>query len=111
MRKRLRKKLCLKEFQQLGFNIDGTFKHNLTQEEQDKFYTFFIAEIIDKNNLEVGGGFYENEFLVYAVDAKYKNKTAEKREIIRAELEKNKLIKDYKLGQLKDVWYDKSYKG
>ena len=40
---------------------------------------------------------------------KYKNKTAEKREIIRAELEKNELIKDFKLGVLKDVWYDKSY--
>ena len=42
MRKRLRKKLCLKEFQQLGFEINGTFKHNLTQEEQDQFYDYFI---------------------------------------------------------------------
>ena len=109
MRKRLRKKLCLKEFQQLGFEINGTFKRDLTETEQDDFYSFFILEIIEKNNLEVGGGFYANEFFVYAVDAKYKNKTAEKRKIIRAELEKNELIKEFKLGELKDVWYDKSY--
>ena len=109
MRKRLRKKLCLKEFKQLGFEINGTFKRDLTEEEQEDFYSFFILEIIEKNNLEVGGGFYANEFFVFAVDAKYKNKTAEKREIVKQELEKHELIKEFQLGDLKDLWYDKSY--
>lgn len=106
MRKRLRKKLHLKEFQQLGFSIHFTFSETLAEEALDAFLDYFIMEIIEKNKLTCGGGFYPEYVDVLACDRNHKSDTAKKKQLVKTALESNPLIKDFTLGELKDIWYN-----
>lgn len=54
--RRLRKKLRLGEFQQLGFEVSITLKHNLGIDDLDRFLDEFILDAIEKNDLAFGGG-------------------------------------------------------
>lgn len=54
--RRLRKKLRLDEFQQLGFEISITMKPNLEVDDIDRFLDEFILDAIEKNELAFGGG-------------------------------------------------------
>jgi uncharacterized protein YggL (DUF469 family) len=106
MRKRLRKKLKLKEFRLFGFSIKAQFSKTLSEKELDEFWDYFILDVIEKNGLEIGGGFNPNGFDVFASDAKFKNNTTEKYINVKDELSKSNLIKEFSLGKLIDAIYD-----
>ena len=54
--RRLRKKLHLGEFQQLGFEVSITLRPNLGIDDLDRFLDEFILDAIEKNDLAFGGG-------------------------------------------------------
>ena len=54
--RRLRKKLCVDEFQELGFELNLEFKSDLDIEAIDAFLDQFLAEAMDANNLDYVGG-------------------------------------------------------
>ncbi len=54
--RRLRKKLHLGEFQQLGFEVSITLQPNLEIDALDRFLDEFILDAIEKNQLAFGGG-------------------------------------------------------
>jgi uncharacterized protein YggL (DUF469 family) len=48
---RLRKKLCVDEFQELGFELNLDFKEDLSDEAIDAFLEAFIKEAMEANGL------------------------------------------------------------
>ena len=65
MKKRLRKKLHKGEFQELGFNLTFDYAKADNEELFDKFFDSFIAEAIEGNGLECGGGgYFHQDFFV-----------------------------------------------
>lgn len=53
--KRLRKKLRVDEFQEIGFDIAWTFADDITSAAIDQFIDSFFAEVIEPNDLGFGG--------------------------------------------------------
>jgi uncharacterized protein len=53
--RRIRKKLRVDEFQELGFDVAWQFKDAITGEEVDAFISKFFTEVIDPNELGFGG--------------------------------------------------------
>ena len=53
--RRLRKKLRVDEFQELGFDIAWKFKEDITNDEVEAFINLFFAEVIEPNGLGFGG--------------------------------------------------------
>lgn len=54
--RRLRKKLCVDEFQELGFELNLEFKEGLSEEAIDAFLTAFLEQAMDANGLDYVGG-------------------------------------------------------
>ena len=54
--RRLRKKLRLAEFVELGFPVEFRLAPRLTEEQLDAFWDAFIVEAIEANALIFGGG-------------------------------------------------------
>ena len=54
MKKRLRKKLKVKEFKQYGFDVQLTFKNELSKVDLDNYLDYFIEHLIEKNGFIFG---------------------------------------------------------
>lgn len=108
MRKRLRKKLHLKEFQELGFEIWFKMKSILNVEDHNQFWDDFIEEAIEANGLAFGGGFGPEEeqgqgFVVTSHDRG--SATDEHRAMVQAWLMNNPEIVECRVEPLRDAWY------
>lgn len=53
--RRIRKKLRVDEFQELGFDVAWRLKEGINGEELDAFITKFFTEVIQPNDLGFGG--------------------------------------------------------
>lgn len=53
--RRIRKKLRVDEFQELGFDVAWVFKQDITSDEINTFIDKFVDEIIEPNQLGFGG--------------------------------------------------------
>ncbi|WP_206484022.1 50S ribosome-binding protein YggL [Thalassotalea sp. G2M2-11] len=53
--RRLRKKLRVDEFQELGFDVAWKFADDIKSDEVDQFIDRFFAEVIEPNGLGFGG--------------------------------------------------------
>jgi len=54
--RRLRKKLCVDEFQELGFEINLTYREGIESKAVDDFLEAFISEAMEANELGYIGG-------------------------------------------------------
>lgn len=105
LKKRLRKKYHLAEFQELGFEINVSFKSDFSEDEFDLFLDDFIEEI-EKNSLSVsGGGNFEKweGFVISTI--KFDSPTEKQRTDIEEWLKTRSNVKNVKLGELTDVWH------
>ncbi|MES2672101.1 MAG: YggL family protein [Pseudomonadota bacterium] len=98
--RRLRKKLHVGEFQQLGFNVDFTLDRNLPPNRNQRFWDSFIADPIEVNHLSFGGG--ESGFVVpegrdSATDAH--------RQAVRSWLQARPEVISVAIGPLVDAWH------
>ncbi len=97
---RLRKKLHLDEFQQLGFGVRFVFVQPKDTSGQSRFWDAFIADAIEARRLTYGGGtegFVVPEGRGSATDIDVRG--------IRDWLEAHPEVAEVSVGPLVDAWY------
>jgi uncharacterized protein len=99
--RRLRKKLHLGEFQQLGFEVSITLKPNMGIDGLDRFLDEFILDAIEKNKLAFGGG-TDGGFIT---TEKRGSASEAHRTLVENWLNRRQEVVSVALGPLADAWY------
>jgi hypothetical protein len=99
--RRLRKKLRLGEFQELGFSVDITLRRQLTTDESDAFLDALVLDLIEPRSLAYGGGSNGG----FVVHERRGSATEADREAVVAWLRARKEVEEVEAGALVDVWY------
>lgn len=101
--RRLRKKLRVDEFQELGFDLAWKFEEGTSVEQIDEFLSKFFAEVIEPNGLGYGG---EGDLLWHGIICTQKlgKCTEEHRQLVKNWLEANG-AKSVEVSDLYDVWW------
>jgi uncharacterized protein YggL (DUF469 family) len=100
---RLRKKLHISEFQELGFEISFTLPENLDEERLDIFFDQFIEEAIENNSLQFGGG-WGKDIVGFVTADQRRSVTEEHRTLVRSWLAAKAIVSDIRIGELVDAW-------
>lgn len=103
--RRLRKKLRVEKFRQLGFEVTLVFQQAMAEAEDSAFWDAFIDEAIEPNGLMFGGG--ENGFVCVAGRA---SATEEHRQDVESWLRQRPEIKSVSIGPLEDAWHGTTLK-
>lgn len=102
--RRLRKKMHIDEFQELGFSVQWTFAEGTGVDVIDKTVDAFIDEVIEANGMAFdGSGYLQWEGLICLQEVGHC--TDEHRALVTKWLEEHKL-KDVKTSELFDIWWD-----
>jgi len=99
--RRLRKKLCVDEFQELGFELNLEFKEDLDDEAVDAFLDDFLSEAMDANGLDYVGG----EDFGLVCKAERGSATEEQRATVEAWLKGRSEVTKAEVSPLLDAWY------
>jgi uncharacterized protein YggL (DUF469 family) len=91
--RRLRKKLCVDEFQELGFELNLDFKEDLADEAIDAFLDAFLTEAMDNNGLD------------YVCLANRGSVSEEQRAAVEAWLKSRDELVKVEVSPLLDAWY------
>lgn len=105
MRKRLRKKRHLGEFQEFGFTVSWKMKSNLNDEEYNQFWDRFIKEAIEANGLSFGGGIGPDEGEGFVANMGGGSATDEHRAIVQEWLTQDPDVAECRVEPLRDAWY------
>lgn len=106
--RRLRKKLCVDEFQELGFELSFQYKEAQSAAAIDAFMRRFAADAVEPNEL-VYGGCDEYGFICLAQRGSV---TEEQRAAIEGWLKQQPELAEFTAGPLMDAWYpDQSVNG
>lgn len=102
--RRLRKKMRIDEFQELGFSVKWTFPENTPIEEVDSFVDDFILNVIEPNGLAFdASGYLSWEGLICL--QQIGKCTEDHRQLVENYL-KEKNMQDVQTSELFDVWWD-----
>lgn len=99
--RRLRKKLHIGEYKELGFEFEADLKSSLSPEQEESLADLFLSEVIEPNLLAFAGwvnGGYVARFGRGSV-------TEEQRQTIQTWLSNRPEYSAVRVGSLKDVWY------
>ncbi|MBD9631166.1 YggL family protein [Pseudomonas sp. PDM19] len=99
--RRLRKKLCVDEFQELGFELSFLYKEGTSEEAIDAFIKRFAGVAVEPNDL-VYSGCDEYGFICLA---RRGSVSAEQRELIDGWLKQQPELAGFSLSSLIDAWY------
>lgn len=100
--RRLRKKLCVDEFQELGFELTLNYKEGLESEAVSAFFERFIDEAVEGSGL----GFIGAEDYGFVCLGKRGSVSAEQRAQVEAWLQKGHAeLVGFTVSPLIDVWY------
>ncbi|TDV72200.1 YggL family protein [Pseudomonas sp. LP_7_YM] len=99
--RRLRKKLCVDEFQELGFELNLEFKEGLDDEAIDSFLDAFLTDAMDGNGLDYVGG--DDYGLVCLADRG--SVTEVQRATVEAWLKSRGELTKVEVSSLLDAWY------
>lgn len=99
--RRLRKKLCVDEFQELGFELTLDIKEGLSDQELDAFVDAFLDECIEGNGL----GYVGDEDYGFVCLGKRGSVSEEQRAQVEAWLKARPELNGSTLSPLMDVWY------
>lgn len=99
--RRLRKKLCVDEFQELGFELNLEFKEDMDDEAVDAFLDDFLTEAMDANGLDYVGG----EDFGLVCKAERGSVTEEQRAAVEAWLKGRSEVTTVEVSPLLDAWY------
>ena len=100
--RRLHKKLCVDEFQELGFELTFNYKEGLDAEAVSAFFERFIDEAVEGNGL----GFIGSEDYGFVCLGRRGSVTAEQRAQVEAWLQKGHAeLAGSTASPLIDVWY------
>lgn len=103
MKKRIRKKKRVGEFQEFGFDVDATLRANMDREALYAFSDRFIAHI-EANNLAFGGGIGA---IVGGFVTRFArgSATEDDRASIMTFLKSDPDVTEHQVGALRDAWY------
>lgn len=103
LKRRLRKKLHLAEFQELGFYINYKLPADFSTEEHEEHFCAFI-DFIESINLSCGGGGAEivRYFVIHTPRGSV---SPEQRSAVEAWLSGRKEVGALEVGPLVDAWY------
>ena len=104
MRKRLRKKLRLGEFQEMGFPVRFRIEGDLTRAGQDAFFDSFISEAIEGNGLMCGGACGAT-WDVFVTRHGRGSATEDDRRNVQRWLTTQPRVRDINVGTLMDAWH------
>lgn len=104
MKKRLRKKLRLGEFQELGFEVGFRLPGTLDEAQGLQFWDEFIGQAIESAGLMCGGGCGQ-EWGIFVVRPGRRSATEDDQRHVRAWLERHPLVSDIRVGPLVDAWH------
>ena len=99
--RRLRKKLCVDEFQEVGFELLLDYREDLDGEAFEAFFEAFLAQAIEANGLIFIGC---DEFGMVCLN-KRGSVSAEQRAAVEAWLQGRNELSSVKVGPLVDAWY------
>jgi uncharacterized protein YggL (DUF469 family) len=99
--RRLRKKLCVDEFQELGFELSFHYKQGLGEEAVGDFMQRFASAVVEPNDL-VYSGCDEYGFIRLA---RRGSVSAEQRALIEGWLKQQSELMDFRASPLMDAWY------
>ncbi|UFH50647.1 YggL family protein [Pseudomonas sp. KNUC1026] len=99
--RRLRKKLCVDEFQELGFELNVEFKQDLSEQAIDAFLDDFLADAIDANGLDYVGG---EDFGMVCLGERG-SVSEEQRSAVEAWLKGRDELSKVEVSPLVDAWY------
>ncbi|MFV3333665.1 YggL family protein [Pseudomonas sp. NY15437] len=99
--RRLRKKLCVDEFQELGFELSFNYKQGQNEETIGAFMQRFAADAVEPNDL-VYSGCDEYGFICLA---RRGSVTAQQREWVEGWLKQQPELAQATVGPLVDAWY------
>ncbi|MFK3796963.1 MULTISPECIES: YggL family protein [unclassified Pseudomonas] len=99
--RRLRKKLCVDEFQELGFELNLEFKEGLDDQAIDGFLDAFLTDAMDANGLDYVGG---DDYGLVCL-AERGSVTEEQRATVEAWLKGRSEVTKVEVGPLIDAWY------
>ncbi|EEH94413.2 DUF469 domain-containing protein [Citrobacter portucalensis] len=102
--RRLRKKMHIEEFQEVGFSVAWRFSEGTSGEQVDQIVDDFINEVIEPNKLAFdGSGYLAWEGLICLQEIG--KCTEEHQAIVRKWLEEHKL-EEVRTSELFDIWWD-----
>ncbi|KAA0543567.1 MULTISPECIES: YggL family protein [Citrobacter] len=102
--RRLRKKMHIDEFQEVGFSVAWHFPEGTSGEQVDQIVDDFINEVIEPNKLAFdGSGYLAWEGLICLQEIG--KCTEEHQAIVRKWLEEHKL-EEVRTSELFDIWWD-----
>lgn len=99
--RRLRKKLCVDEFQELGFELNLDFNEGLSEEAIDAFLEAFIKEAMEANGLGYVGG---DDYGLVCLQKRGSVSEAQ-RAAVDAWLKTRSELTKAEVSPLMDVWY------
>ena len=102
--RRLRKKMHIEEFQEVGFSVAWRFPEGTSVEQIDQDVDAFINEVIEPNKLAFdGSGYLAWEGLICTQEVG--KCTDEDRDVVRKWLEARGMT-DVQVSELVDIWWD-----
>jgi len=106
MKKRLRKKKRLGEFQEFGFETGFRFSKELNNDSRNQFIDKFIKYAIEDNGLQFGGGGNENEWLGFvSIDKSRGSATVYHQKKVEEWYISQTDVIEYYISELLDAWY------
>ena len=104
MRKRLRKKLRIGEFQELGFELKFRLDEAVSDTEVEPFWDAFIGEAVEPRGLMCGGG-CGREWEVFVARPNRQSASEDDRHALEQWLQANRHVVDLQIGPLIDEWH------
>ncbi|WP_394200183.1 YggL family protein [Shewanella waksmanii] len=101
--RRLRKKLRIDEFQELGFDVNWTFNESVTEAQIDSLVDAFIDTVIEPRNLGFHGGGHKEWEGIIATQTIGKC-TEDDRQAVKAFWDAQD-VKDVEISELYDIWW------
>jgi hypothetical protein len=98
--RRLRKKLRVGEFQELGFEVSFELRPELAEDQLLAFWDAFILEAIERNGLAYGGGTQG-----FCSSWRRGSTTETHRELLRSWLSSRAEVSSVTVGPLMDAWH------
>ena len=105
MKKRLRKKLHVGEFQELGCEVRFQVADNLSHAAFDAVADAFISQAVEAHGLLCGGGGKNPEWNVFVTRDGRGSVTEEHRQTIERWLAARSEVNAVQIGPLVDAWY------
>ena len=104
MRRRLRKKLRLGEFQELGFEVSFRCRPGLSDGERDQLLWDFVEQAVEANGLVAGGGGGPEELSFFVCLDGRGSATDGHRSAVGAWLGSEGRVSEWRVGPLVDAW-------